>query len=34
MAAKIEEVVAWQPGKEGGALTGPPAKSAYLKHAK
>ena len=32
MAAKIEEVVAWQPGKEGGALTGPPAKSHYLKH--
>ena len=32
MAAKIEEVVAWQPGKEGGPLTGPPAKSPYLKH--
>ena len=32
MAAKIEAVVAWQPGKEGGALTGPPAASAYLKY--
>ena len=31
MAAKIEEVVAWQPGREGGALTGPPASQAYLK---
>ena len=31
MAAKIEEVVAWQPGKQGGALTGPPASQAYLK---
>jgi 4a-hydroxytetrahydrobiopterin dehydratase len=32
MARKIEEVVAWQPGKEGSALTGPPANQAYLKH--
>lgn len=32
MAAKIEEVIAWQPAKEGGALTGPPASQAYLKH--
>ena len=31
MAAKIEEVIAWQPGKEGGALTGPPASQAYIK---
>ena len=31
LAAKIEDVVAWQPGKEGGALTGPPASQAYLK---
>ncbi len=32
MAAKIEAVVAWQPAKEGGALTGPPASHAYLIH--
>ena len=32
MAAKLEDVVAWQPGKAGGALTGPPAKSEYVKH--
>ena len=32
MAAKIEEVVAWQPGEDGGPLTGPPAKSPYVKH--
>ncbi len=32
MAAKIEAVVAWQPAAEGGALTGPPASSAYLKY--
>ena len=31
MAAKIEEVIAWQPGKEGGALTGPPSSQAYMK---
>ena len=32
MAAKLEEVVAWQPGKDGGALTGPPSGSAYVKY--
>lgn len=32
MAAKIEQVIAWQPGKEGGALDGPPAGSAYIKY--
>ena len=30
LAAKIEAVVAWQPGKDGGALTGPPASKAYV----
>ena len=32
LAAKIEAVVTWRPGTEGGALTGPPASQAYLKH--
>ena len=32
LAAKIEAVVAWQPGKDGGALTGPPASKAYVVH--
>lgn len=30
LAARIEAVVAWQPGKEGGALTGPPASKVYV----
>jgi 4a-hydroxytetrahydrobiopterin dehydratase len=35
LARKIEEVVAWQPGKEGGALTGTPQddqRFAYIKY--
>jgi 4a-hydroxytetrahydrobiopterin dehydratase len=34
LAAKIEEVVAWQPGKEGGPLEGTPAEPrfAYVKY--
>jgi len=35
LARKIEEVVAWQPGKEGGALEGTPQgdeRVAYLKY--
>ncbi|MGH6762028.1 MAG: 4a-hydroxytetrahydrobiopterin dehydratase [Phyllobacterium sp.] len=35
LARKIEEVVQWQPGKEGGALEGTPAadqRFAYLKY--
>lgn len=34
LARKIEEVVAWQPGAEGGPLTGPPtdARHAYLRY--
>ena len=34
LARKIEEVVDWQPGLEGGALTGPPedARFAYIKY--
>ena len=34
LARKIEEVVGWQPGLEGGALTGTPAdpRFAYIKH--
>ena len=35
LAAKIEEVIQWQPGKEGGALEGTPAKDprfAYIKY--
>ena len=35
LARKIEEVVAWQPGKEGGALEGTPASDerfAYIKY--
>lgn len=36
LAAKIEEVVAWQPGKAGGALTGTPEdpRFAYIKYEK
>ena len=34
LAAKIEEVISWQPGMEGGALEGTPAdpRFAYIKH--
>jgi 4a-hydroxytetrahydrobiopterin dehydratase len=34
LAAKIEEVISWQPGTEGGALEGTPAdpRFAYIKH--
>lgn len=34
LARKIEEVVMWQPGKEGGALEGTPGdpKHAYMKY--
>ncbi len=35
LAAKIEEVVSWQPGQEGGALEGTPAddpRFAYIKY--
>ncbi|KQT47634.1 pterin dehydratase [Aureimonas sp. Leaf454] len=34
LARKIEEVVSWQPGTEGGALTGTPddPRFAYIKH--
>ncbi len=35
LAAKIEEVVQWQPGKEGGALEGTPESDqrvAYIKY--
>ena len=34
LARKIEEVVLWQPGKEGGALEGTPSdpKHAYIKY--
>jgi 4a-hydroxytetrahydrobiopterin dehydratase len=35
LAKKIEEVICWQPGKEGGALTGTPEddqRFAYIKY--
>jgi 4a-hydroxytetrahydrobiopterin dehydratase len=34
LARKIEEVVGWRPGEEGGALTGPPddPRHAIVKH--
>ncbi len=34
LAAKIEEVVTWQPGRDGGALEGTPSdpRHAYIKH--
>lgn len=32
LAGKIEELVQWQPGKSGGALTGPPASQSYIKY--
>jgi len=31
LARRIEEVVFWQPGRDGGPLEGPPAKEGYLK---
>ncbi|MCE7028165.1 4a-hydroxytetrahydrobiopterin dehydratase [Jiella avicenniae] len=36
LAKKIEEVVTWQPGKEGGPLSGTPddPRFAYIKHDK
>jgi 4a-hydroxytetrahydrobiopterin dehydratase len=34
LAAKIESVVGWQPGKEGGALTGTPVDDARFKYIK
>ena len=36
LAAKIEEVVGWQPGAEGGPLEGTPTdpRFAYIKHEK
>ena len=34
LAAKIEEVIGWQPGKMAGALMGPPSdpRHAYIRH--
>jgi 4a-hydroxytetrahydrobiopterin dehydratase len=32
LAKKIEDLVQWQPGKSGGALTGPPANQRYIKY--
>jgi 4a-hydroxytetrahydrobiopterin dehydratase len=34
LAAKIEQVVMWQPGEEGGALTGTPGNEAIAKYIK
>ncbi|MFP4538106.1 MAG: 4a-hydroxytetrahydrobiopterin dehydratase [Dichotomicrobium sp.] len=34
LAGKIEQVVAWQPSKEGGALTGTPAGESLAKYIK
>jgi 4a-hydroxytetrahydrobiopterin dehydratase len=31
LAKKIEDLVLWQPSKDGGALKGPPATHAYIK---
>jgi 4a-hydroxytetrahydrobiopterin dehydratase len=31
LARKIEDLVLWQPAKDGGALKGPPASQAYIK---
>lgn len=31
LARRIEEVIHWQPGRDGGALTGPPEKFALVK---
>lgn len=32
LAAWIEDVVTWQPGRDGGPLEGPPADHAHVKH--
>ena len=32
LARKIEELVQWQPARDGGALQGPPADHRYLKY--
>jgi len=32
LARKIEDVVHWQPGKQGGALEGTPESDGYLKY--
>jgi 4a-hydroxytetrahydrobiopterin dehydratase len=32
LAKKIEDLVQWQPGKDGGALKGPPASQPYIKY--
>lgn len=34
LAKKIEDVIAWQPGKEGGALEGTPNEDARFKYLK
>lgn len=34
LAKKIEDVIQWQPGKEGGALTGTPNEDARFKYLK
>lgn len=34
LAKKIEEVIGWQPGKEGGALEGTPYEDARFKYLK
>lgn len=34
LAKKVEEVVGWQPGREGGALTGTPNEDARFKYIK
>lgn len=34
LAKKIEEVIAWQPGKQGGALPGTPNEDARFKYIK
>jgi len=34
LAAKIEDVIGWQPGRDGGALEGPPTdpRHVYIRH--
>lgn len=32
LAKKIEDLVQWQPAKDGGALKGPPADHRYIKY--
>jgi 4a-hydroxytetrahydrobiopterin dehydratase len=34
LAAKVEQVIMWQPGKEGGALTGTPENESLAKYIK